>query len=76
MGGAPEDPVWVHNLRANPQVELRDLAVVQEMRVREVTDTAERERLWKAAVAAYPPYAEYQTRTTRMIPIFVAEPVN
>jgi deazaflavin-dependent oxidoreductase (nitroreductase family) len=75
-GGAPKDPVWVHNLRANPRVELRDLAVVRKMRVREVTDTAERERLWKAAVAAYPPYSEYQTRTTRVIPIFVAEPVS
>jgi deazaflavin-dependent oxidoreductase (nitroreductase family) len=76
LGGAPKDPVWVHNLRANPQVELRDLAVVQKIRVREVTDTTERERLWKAAVAAYPPYAEYQTRTTRIIPIFVAEPAS
>ena len=76
MGGAPKDPVWVYNLRANPQVELRDLAVVQTMRVREVTDAAEHERLWKAAVAAYPPYAEYQTRTTRQIPVFVAEPVR
>ncbi len=76
MGGAPKDPVWVYNLRANPQVELRDLAVVQTMRVREVKDAAERERLWKAAVAAYPPYAEYQTRTTRQIPVFVAEPVR
>jgi deazaflavin-dependent oxidoreductase (nitroreductase family) len=76
MGGAPKDPVWVHNLRAHPQVELRDLAVVQKMRVREVTDAAERERLWKAAVAVYPPYADYQTRTTRTIPIFVAEPVS
>ncbi len=75
-GGAPEDPVWVYNLRANPLVELRDLAVVRKMRVREVTDAAERERLWKAAVAAYPPYSEYQTRTTRVIPIFVAEPVS
>jgi F420H(2)-dependent quinone reductase len=75
-GGAPKDPVWVYNLRANPLVELRDLAVVRKMRVREVSDTAERERLWKAAVAAYPPYSEYQTRTTRVIPIFVAEPVS
>jgi deazaflavin-dependent oxidoreductase (nitroreductase family) len=72
-GGAPEDPVWVYNLRVNPLVELRDLAVVRTMGVREVTDAAERERLWKAAVAAYPPYSEYQTRTTRVIPIFVAE---
>ena len=76
MGGAPKDPVWVHNLRAKPQVELRDLAVVQEMRVREVTDTAERERLWKAAVATYPRFAEYRTRATRVIPIFLAEPVS
>ena len=75
-GGAPKNPVWVYNLRANPLVELRDLAVVRKMRVREVTDTAERERLWKAAVAAYPPYSEYQTRTTRVIPLFVAEPVS
>ena len=75
-GGAPKDPVWVYNLHANPLVELRDLAVVRKMRVREVTDTAERDRLWKAAVAAYPPYSEYQTRTTRVIPIFVAEPVS
>jgi deazaflavin-dependent oxidoreductase (nitroreductase family) len=75
-GGAPKDPVWVYNLRADPLVELRDLAVVRKMRVREVADAAERERLWKAAVAAYPPYSEYQTRTTRVIPIFVAEPVS
>jgi F420H(2)-dependent quinone reductase len=57
-------------------VELRDLAVVQKRRVREVTDTAERERLWKAAVAVYPRFAEYRTRTTRRIPIFVAEPAS
>ena len=75
-GGAPKNPVWLHNLRANPLVELRDLAVVQKMRVREVSDRAERARLWKAAVAAYPLYAEYQTRTTRVIPLFVAEPVS
>ena len=75
MGGAPKDPVWVYNLRANPQVELRDLAVVRKMRVREVTDAAERARLWKISVAAYPPYEEYQARTTRQIPLFVAEPV-
>jgi deazaflavin-dependent oxidoreductase (nitroreductase family) len=74
QGGAPKDPVWVHNLRANPQVELRDETVVRPMRVREVEGEGERNRLWKLAVAAYPPYAEYQGRTTRRIPIFVAEP--
>ncbi|MBV9740690.1 MAG: nitroreductase family deazaflavin-dependent oxidoreductase [Hyphomicrobiales bacterium] len=74
QGGAPTDPVWVHNLRANPQIELRDETVVKPMRVREVEHEAERKRLWDLAVAAYPPYAEYQERTTRRIPIFIAEP--
>jgi F420H(2)-dependent quinone reductase len=64
----------VHNLRVNSAVEIRDLTVVQAMRVREVEDEAERTRLWDVAVAAFPPYAEYQTRTTRKIPLFVAEP--
>src|SRR5262252_7108990 len=74
QGGAPKDPVWVHNLRANPQVELRDETVVRPMRVREVTDANERARLWSLAVAAFPPYADYQTRTNRQIPVFLAEP--
>jgi deazaflavin-dependent oxidoreductase (nitroreductase family) len=74
MGGAPTNPVWVHNLRSNPSVEIRDHAAVHAMRVHEVTDDAERARLWKLAVAAFPPYEEYQAKTTRQIPIFVAEP--
>ena len=76
VGGAPKDPVWVYNLRANPLVELRDLAQVTSMRVREVTDAAERARLWEASVAAYPPYAEYQAKTARQIPVFIAEPLR
>ena len=74
QGGAPEHPVWVYNLRANPSVEIRDLAFVQPMRAREVTDAAERKRLWDLAVQAYPPYDDYQKRTARTIPVFVAEP--
>lgn len=73
QGGAPKHPVWVYNLRANPAVEIRDLTIVQSMRAHEVEDEAERARLWTLAVAAYPPYADYQTRTARKIPIFVAE---
>jgi deazaflavin-dependent oxidoreductase (nitroreductase family) len=73
-GGAPTDPVWVYNLRVNPDVEIRDETEARSMRVREVEDEAERARLWKLAIAAYPPYAEYQERTTRRIPVFVAEP--
>ena len=74
QGGAPTDPAWVHNLRINPKVDIRDETVVQPMRVHEVDDDAERSRLWKLAVAAYPPYADYQERTSRKIPVFVAEP--
>jgi deazaflavin-dependent oxidoreductase (nitroreductase family) len=74
VGGAPANPVWVYNLRANPAVEIRDHTTVQPMRVREVTDEAERARLWGLAVAAFPPYGEYQAKTTRRIPVFVAEP--
>jgi hypothetical protein len=46
------------------------------MRVREVKDDAERSRLWQLCVAAFPPYAEYQKRTERQIPVFVAEPLS
>jgi F420H(2)-dependent quinone reductase len=75
QGGLPKDPVWVHNLRANPKIELRDETVVRPMHVREVSDKAERERLWKLAVAAFPPYDEYQAKTERQIPLFVATPI-
>ena len=74
-GGAPKNPVWVYNLRTNPLVEIRDLQDVRSMRVREVTDDGERSRLWALAVQAYPPYDDYQKRTTRKIPVFFAEPV-
>lgn len=74
VGGAPKHPVWVYNLRADPEIELRDKEIVQRMRVREV-EGEQRERLWKLAVAAFPPYEEYQQRTERTIPVFLAEPV-
>src|SRR5687767_12692778 len=74
QGGAPTDPAWVHNLRANPDVEIRDESVVRPMRVREVEGEPQRSRLWQLAIVAYPPYAEYQERTTRRIPVFIAEP--
>jgi deazaflavin-dependent oxidoreductase (nitroreductase family) len=75
MRGQPKNPVWVYNLRADPNVEIRDATVVTKLRAREVTDEAERARLWAASVAAYPPYADYQARTTRKIPVFLAEPI-
>ena len=73
-GGAPRNPVWVYNLRADGNVEIRDETEVYTMRVREVEGAEERARLWELAVAAFPPYEEYQNRTARRIPVFVAEP--
>ena len=72
-GGAPKNPVWVYNLRASPDVEIRDETVVKKMKVREVTDDTERARLWELCIAAFPPYIEYQQRTERKIPLFVAQ---
>lgn len=74
QGGRPTNPVWVYNLRANSSVTLRDLTDVQPMVTREVEDDAERARLWELCVAAFPPYEEYQAKTDRKIPVFVAEP--
>ena len=73
-GGAPKHPVWYHNLKTDPHVEIRDVDVVQHMTVREVNDSNERNRLWDIAVEAFPPYKDYQTKTSRLIPVFVAEP--
>ncbi|MEU4424064.1 nitroreductase family deazaflavin-dependent oxidoreductase [Actinoplanes sp. NPDC024001] len=70
LGGAPKNPVWVHNIRKNPHVELQDGAEKHDYEVREVSGD-EREVWWERAVAAYPPYAEYQTKTDRLIPVFV-----
>ncbi len=74
QGGRPTNPVWVYNLRANSSITLRDLTDVQPMVTREVEDDAERARLWELCVAAFPPYEEYQAKTDRKIPVFVAEP--
>ena len=73
QGGAPRHPLWYHNLKAEPNVEIRDGTEVYSMRVREVVDSVERQRLWDIAVAAYPPYQEYQDKTDRVIPVFIAE---
>jgi deazaflavin-dependent oxidoreductase (nitroreductase family) len=72
-GGDPKHPSWYYNLEADPEIQLQDGPAVTHMTVREV-DGDERAQWWERAVAAYPPYAEYQTATTRRIPVFVAEP--
>ena len=75
QGGAPKNPRWYANLKAEPDVEIRDETQVHSMRVREVVDSVERKRLWDIAVAAYPPYQEYQDKTDRVIPVFIAEAI-
>jgi F420H(2)-dependent quinone reductase len=71
-GGAPDHPVWYYNLVANPTaVALQDGAEPFDVDVRQV-EGAEKAEWWTRAVAAYPPYAEYQEKTTRQIPVFVA----
>jgi deazaflavin-dependent oxidoreductase (nitroreductase family) len=75
LGGAPQHPVWYYNLTANPDVELQDGPAKREYVAREVQG-AERESWWERAVAAWPDYAEYQKKTTRVIPVFVLTPAG
>ena len=72
-GGAHSHPVWYYNLKANPNVDVQDGTAVYKMRAREVKDPVERQRLWRIAVKAYPPYQDYQEKTRREIPVFIAE---
>ena len=73
QGGAPKHPVWYYNLKADPNVEIRDETEVFSLRALEVPEGSERQRLWDIAVAAYPPYQEYQDKTDRLIPVFITE---
>jgi F420H(2)-dependent quinone reductase len=75
LGGSPKNPVWYNNLKANPDVELQDGTVSKDYRAREVTGE-EKAVWWERAVAAYPPYADYQKKTDRQIPVFVLEPIT
>ena len=75
LGGAPQHPVWYHNLKADPHVELQDGATKRDYKAREVSGE-EKAVWWEHAVAAWPDYAKYQTKTERQIPVFVLEPVS
>ncbi|GEK03256.1 nitroreductase family deazaflavin-dependent oxidoreductase [Streptomyces sp. NPDC003388] len=75
LGGAPKHPVWYFNVKSDPHVELQDGPVKRDMRAREITG-AEKTEWWERAVAAFPPYADYQRKTSREIPVFVLEPVD
>ncbi|GAA3231115.1 nitroreductase family deazaflavin-dependent oxidoreductase [Oerskovia jenensis] len=72
LGGAPQHPVWYHNIVADPHVELQDGPERHDYTAREVTGD-EKALWWERAVAAYPDYASYQERTDREIPVFVLE---
>lgn len=74
-GGREKNPVWVYNLRAKPDVEIRDATEVFKMKVREVPEGAERDKLWAASAEAFPPYNDYKAKAPRLIPVFLAEPV-
>ena len=73
LGGAPKNPVWYYNVKADPHVELRDGQMTRDMVAREVTGE-EKAVWWERAVAAFPNYADYQKNTDREIPVFVLEP--
>ena len=75
LGVAPRHPVWYHNLKAHPHVELQDGATKRDYKAREVSGE-EKAVWWEHAVAAWPDYAKYQTKTERQIPVFVLEPVS
>ena len=75
LGGALQHPVWYHNLKQHPQVELQDGPTKRDYLAREVTGD-EKAVWWERAVAAYPDYADYQQKTTREIPVFVLTPMT
>jgi F420H(2)-dependent quinone reductase len=75
MGGAPRNPTWYHNLKANPHVELQDGPEKRDYLAREVTGD-EKTVWWERAVAVWPDYQEYQERTDREIPVFVLTPMD
>ncbi|KWX25112.1 nitroreductase [Mycolicibacterium wolinskyi] len=75
LGGAPKNPVWYYNVKKNPHVELQDGAAVGDYEAREVFGD-EKAVWWERAVAAFPDYADYQTKTERQIPVFVLTPIK
>ncbi len=76
-GGDPEHPVWYANVTADPTaLTVQDGPEPVDAVARELEEGPERDAWWERAVAAYPPYAEYQTRTDRLIPVLLVEPVR
>ncbi|SVB86140.1 uncharacterized protein METZ01_LOCUS238994 [marine metagenome] len=76
QGGSPNNPHWYYNLKASSAVKIQDCSLVYEMKVTEIFNSEQRNRLWKIAVKTYHPYEDYQNKTTRLIPIFLAKPIK
>jgi proline iminopeptidase len=74
-GGAPEHPGWYRNLLADPDVEVQVGTTRTKARARTAVGE-ERARLWEKALEFWPPYAEYQRKTEREIPVVVLDPVR
>ena len=74
-GGAPRHPEWYYSLLADPKVLIQDGPEPREYTLREL-DGVERATWWERAVGVYAPYADYQRRTDRLIPVFLAEPIE
>ena len=75
LGGAPKNPVWYYNVKGDPHVDLQDGSVTKDYTAREVFGD-EKAEWWERSVAAYPPYADYQKKTDRQIPVFVLDPIT
>jgi deazaflavin-dependent oxidoreductase (nitroreductase family) len=73
LGGAPQHPLWYHNIMAHPAITIQDGSRVRAMRARQAS-AAEKAELWPICVASYPEFADYQRRTTRDIPVLICEP--
>jgi deazaflavin-dependent oxidoreductase (nitroreductase family) len=75
MGGAPNNPGWYHNLVEEPLVMIQDGPEPRDYRTR-IAEGDERQLWWDRSVAVFPTYAEYQSKTDRIIPVFVATPTS
>lgn len=72
-GGAPNHPSWYKNIKKEPKVQIQDGPTIYDMKANEVTDTITKNRLWEIMEKAFPPYRDYKIKTTRDIPVFLAE---
>lgn len=72
-GGASNHPSWYKNIKKEPTVQIQDGPTIYDMKANEVTDTITKNRLWEIMEKAFPPYRDYKNKTTRDIPVFLAE---